>query len=164
LKKILKAFSTFSRTERIGLLTLACTLLLLITARIILSFWPQASGASGRDNTAIKWDSLKRNSSSKQQDSAGTREKGIIKTTYESKATTSNHKPHGTWEIVDINTTDAATIVKLTGVTTATAEAVIVHRNKIGRYSSNDQIDQISGISRQDVSVLKDHLVVNVLP
>src|ERR1035437_10292778 len=61
MKKLIKSFTTFSRTERMGLVALCSLLLLLLTVRTTMSMWVKPSIDSLQEKKIIAaWEKYKR--------------------------------------------------------------------------------------------------------
>ncbi|MDY0350982.1 MAG: helix-hairpin-helix domain-containing protein [Desulfobulbaceae bacterium] len=61
---------------------------------------------------------------------------------------------------VNINTADAATLMKVPGINRRAARQIVNYRDRHGRYASLDEIAGFSGISRMDIPQLRNYLVV----
>jgi len=57
---------------------------------------------------------------------------------------------------VDLNTADAAALEALPGVGPATAAAILEHRERIGRFSSVEQLLDVPGIGEAKLAALRD--------
>ncbi len=63
--------------------------------------------------------------------------------------------------LVDINSADAAALDSLPGIGPSKATAIIEYRNKIGRFSSIDQLKDVKGIGEGIFDKLKDKVTAN---
>ncbi|HHO47211.1 MAG TPA: helix-hairpin-helix domain-containing protein [Desulfobacteraceae bacterium] len=61
---------------------------------------------------------------------------------------------------VNINTADAATLMKVPGINRRAARQIVNHRDGHGKYTSLDEIVGFSGISRVNIHQLRNYLVV----
>lgn len=59
---------------------------------------------------------------------------------------------------VDINTADAAALEALPGVGPATAAAILAHRDRIGRFSSVDQLLDVRGIGAAKLEAMREQV------
>ncbi len=61
---------------------------------------------------------------------------------------------------VNINTTDAKTLMRVPGINRTAARQIVNHRKRNGNYTSLDQIGEFSGIGKTGVSRLRKYLSV----
>ena len=61
---------------------------------------------------------------------------------------------------VNLNTADAQTLMTLNGIGEAKASAIIAYREDHGRFSSIEEIQNVSGIKEGTYSKIKDYIVV----
>jgi competence protein ComEA len=61
---------------------------------------------------------------------------------------------------VDLNAADEAALDALPGVGPATAAAIVEHRNRIGRFTSVDQLLDVRGIGEAKLEALRDLVTV----
>lgn len=61
---------------------------------------------------------------------------------------------------INVNTTDAETLMRVPGINRTAARQIVNHRDKNGDYSSLDQLAGFSGISETSIFQLKKYLTV----
>ena len=61
---------------------------------------------------------------------------------------------------VNVNTTDAKTLMRVPGINRKAARQIVNHRDRNGKYFSIDQLAGFSGISETSVLQLKKYLTV----
>ena len=60
--------------------------------------------------------------------------------------------------IIDINTADSATLVRLKGIGPVTAGRIVAHRKMKGPFTSVDQLQEVGTFTDATFEVLKKHL------
>lgn len=69
---------------------------------------------------------------------------------------TSNH----TTTVININTASAGELMSLDGVGVKTAEAIVLYREQMGRFSHVDEITNVKGIGKKTLENNRHRLVV----
>lgn len=68
--------------------------------------------------------------------------------------------PGATGDVVDLNTATAADLETLPGVGPATAQAILDHRRRIGRFRAVDELLDVRGIGPSKLAALRDRVRV----
>lgn len=61
---------------------------------------------------------------------------------------------------ININSADAATLMKVPGINRTAARQIVNQRDREGKYTDLEQLVGFSGISRHNIPQLRDYLVV----
>ncbi len=110
MKKEIKSYISFTRTERAGLISISALLIILIGIRATMYLWVHSSGNSENDkNLAIAWGNFKLKNI-KDHSSIG-----ISKKDYQD-AFDDNISPLP--DLIDINSADSITLARLKGIGT----------------------------------------------
>ena len=154
MKKMIQSYLSFTRTERVGLYCICGALIILIIIRISLPLLIHSPVTSERDRElAAAWQKFKRSQPEKILDSSLE-----IRADYKDQA---NEQKHDLVEVIDLNTADSATLVKLNGIGQVTAGRIVAYRNQHGRFLSIDQLRDIPGFPPGTIKLLKARLVIN---
>jgi len=62
--------------------------------------------------------------------------------------------------IIDLNTADSATLVRLKGIGPATAGKIVARRTEKGPYTNVDQLMEVRSFPDAVFKILKEHLVI----
>ena len=153
MKKQFKSFTTFTRAERIGLLCLTGLLIVLIAIRVTMSLWvaPPADTDKGKRLVAA-WEVFKR-SQHKPAANAGSEGKKDFE-----DATDENTTPLP--DLIDINTADSATLVRLKGIGPITAGRIIACRKENGPFTSITQLRSLGHFTNETFDMLQHHLSI----
>lgn len=154
MKKQLKSYTSFARTERFGLLSLSALLIILITIRATMHLWVHPPNDPGKEKKlAAAWETFKRSQPvPKPTDSTST------VNDYQD-ANDNNETPLP--NIVDINTTDSATLVRFKGIGPVTAHEIVARRQKLGPFTDINQLLEIRKFPEATFKILKQHLVIH---
>ena len=152
MRKLFKTFATFSRTERLGLLALSALLIVLIAVRATMHLWVHpASDPEKEKKMVAAWETFKRS-------------QPIVK-----KADTSDKSEYvdasddGTVplpNIININTADSATLVRLKWIGPVSAAKIVARRTTKGPFTNVDQLLEVCSIPTATFKVLKKHLSI----
>ena len=157
MKKAFKSYTSFTRIERMGLLCLSGLLVILIIIRTTMHLWVHPLKETGNDQKLIAaWETFKRNQPvEKTPDSNGD------KNDFED-ANDDNDTPLP--NIIDLNTVDSATLVRMKGIGPVTAGKIVARRIKKGPYTNIDQLMEVRSFPDAVFKVLKAHLVIKGSP
>ena len=64
-------------------------------------------------------------------------------------------------DIININTADSTTLVRLKGIGPATAHRIMLYRKTKGPFTNVDQLLEVSHLTRETFILLKPHLSIN---
>ena len=153
MKKLLKSYTSFTRTERMGILGLSGLLIILICIRATMHLWVHPKTDPEKDKQLVAaWETFKRSHPPlKKPDTTGTIND------YED-AFDDNETPLPT--IIDINTADSATLVRLKGIGPVTAGEIVAIRKNKGPFTNIDQLMEIRKFPAATFKILKAHLVI----
>ena len=153
MKKQLKSYISFSRIERLGLACLCALLLILLTIRATMPLWVHPATDTEKEKKLIAaWEKFNR-ANPALNDSAGKEKKDYQDAFDENETPLPN--------IIDINTVDSATLVRLKGIGPATARKIIEWRRKNGPFTNINQLLGIRHFPDATFELLKKHLAIN---
>ncbi len=178
MKKQLKSYISFSRTERAGLIGLCAVLIILIAIRATMHLWVHpAEGVSKNTKLEAAWQKFKNEhpaNSKNEDDSSGNNTVDKISIAYHNidtnpivkkksrdyeDALDDNETPMP--DIININTADSTTLVRLKGIGPATAAKIIARRKEQGPFTNVDQLLKVRHIPDATFKILRQHLTVN---
>lgn len=67
-------------------------------------------------------------------------------------------------DIIDLNTADSATLVRLKGIGPVTAGKIVARRTYKGPFTNIDQLSETGAFNRETLSMLRKHLIINQSP
>ena len=152
MKKAIRSFVTFNRTERIGLAALCLALVVLLSVRATMALWVHPSTNEEQNKKLIT--------------AAQTfqRIQPIIHTDT-TAPTTKDYQDRFDEQTtplpdqIDLNTADSATLVRLKGIGPTTAGKIIARRNK-KPFTNISQLSEVGRIPHKTLELLKKHLFV----
>ncbi len=152
MKKLLKSFTSFTRTERIGLVALSALLIILIAIRATMHLWVHTPDDSESQKKLVAaWETFKRSQPvQKTKDVSNNND----------YADASDDNPEPLPNIINLNTADSATLVRLKGIGPATARKIVTRRKNKGLFTSVDQLLEVSSMPTATFEILKKHLTV----
>jgi competence ComEA-like helix-hairpin-helix protein len=154
MKKQLKAYLSFTRTEWMGLVFLCSLLFIFIIIRATMPFWVRPIVNKDREAKLVAaWEIFKRSQPPATNDTAG-QGKNDYQDAYDD-----NRSPLP--NIINLNTADSATLVRLKGIGPVTAAKIIAYRNKNGPFSSVSQLLEVHHFPSATFDILKKHLCVD---
>ena len=154
MKKRIKSFITFNRTERLGLVVLSALLLILIAVRATMSLWTHPDVDKESENKLVAaWDTYKRSQPAPKSTDTIDQTKKDFQDAFDENHTTLP-------DTIDINTTDSATLVRLKGIGPVTAGKIIFRRENQGPYTNIEQLKEVGSFSSSTFEVLKKHLII----
>src|ERR1035437_4665230 len=148
MKKPLKSYTSFTRTERIGLVCLCAFIIILIAVRATMYLWVHPDINTDKKLVAA-WETFKRSQPVSTND---TTEK--TKKDYQD-AFDDNTTPLP--NIININTADSATLVRLKGIGPVTAGKIVARRKNKGPFTSINQLLEVGSFSSATFEILKKH-------
>lgn len=134
MKKLLKAYTSYTRTERMGIVAFSMVLVVLIVIKATMYMWVAPPPGVTNQSLNDAW------------------------IRYKNTHAVSTEMP----AIVDLNTADSATLVALKGIGPAIAHKILVHRATVGPFTSVKQLLTIHHFAPDAFEALKQHLQVNV--
>lgn len=151
-KKAAHSYISFTRTERMGLVALCVTILLLITVKATMHLWAhQETGNAEEQRLAAAWSTYKDRQPKLLPDSMAMQAEYI-------DASEKGSAPIPL--IININTADEATLVRLKGIGPVAAAQIIEYRTTKGPFTDIGQLKEVIVISDNNFEILKDHLSV----
>lgn len=163
MKKTLCSFISFSRTERIGLIALCSILLLLLIIRSVLVY------VSSKEAPYLRQIALE-----KEPMQSSTASSGPADNTPEPKqATDIPAAPHKDYQdnndeqttplpdIININTADSATLVRLKGIGPATAHKVMEYRRGGNVFTDMEDFRKLLRMPHKTYDLLQPHLALH---
>jgi competence ComEA-like helix-hairpin-helix protein len=153
MKKQLKSYTSFSRIERMGLAGLCAILLILLTIRATMPLWMHPATDNEKEKKLIvAWEKFKR-ANPAINDSAK-KEKNDYQDAFDENETPLPN-------IININTADSATLVRLKGIGPATAGKIMAWRKKKGPFTNINQLLEIRHFPAATFELLKKHLAID---
>ena len=152
MKKLVKSFISFTRTERIGLVALSALLVILIAIRGTMHLWVHPTNDTEKEKKLVAaWESFKRSQPvPKATDAAATNDYA--------DASDDNATPLP--NIININTADSGTLVRLKGIGPVTAGKIVARRKTKGVFTNVNQLMEVSSMSTATFEILRKHLTV----
>jgi competence ComEA-like helix-hairpin-helix protein len=154
MKKLLKSYLSFTRTEKMGLIGLCSLLLVFILTRLTMHLWVHPAIDADKERKLVTaWETFKRSQPRIKNDSE-VQGKNDFEDAFDE-----NESPMP--GIINLNTTDSATLVRLKGIGPATASKIIAWRNEYGPFKSIDQLSEIRHFPEATFEMLKKHLTID---
>jgi competence ComEA-like helix-hairpin-helix protein len=151
MKKLIKSFTSFTRTERVGLVSLFTLLIVLVVVRGTMHLWVRTADDTEKEKKLVAaWETFKRSQPIAKSDKANG----------DDYTDASDDNPTPLPNIININTSDSATLVRLKGIGPATARKIIARRKNKGLYTNVNQLREVSSMSDATFEILKKHLTV----
>ena len=154
MKKAIQSYISFTRTERIGLICLCGLLVVLLFIRFTLPYWVVPAGSNSEEKKLVAaWEVFK-----------STQQKVSNRDTLNSPgeeymdAADDNSAPLPA--VININTADSPTLVRLKGIGPVTAGKIIRWRKQHGRFTNVSQLLEVHAIPQSIFKILKKHLSV----
>lgn len=154
MKKLLKSYGTFTRTERMGLVALSALLIILIGVRATMHLWIHPDFDSEKEKKLLaSWENYKRSQPSAKADTIPNRSSEFA------DADDDGETPLP--DVININTADSATLVRLRGIGPVSAGKIVARRKNIGPFTDVNQLKEVCVINSSVFEILKKHLSVN---
>ena len=150
MKKVFKSYTSFTRTERTGFLCLSALLIILIIVRGSMHLWVHAVNDIKKEKELIIASETFKQS------------QRVVKTDNDDYQDAADDNETPLPNIIDLNTADSATLVRLKGIGPVTASKIIERRKNIGPFTNVDQLLEIHHIPDATFEILKKHLIVGV--
>ncbi len=139
MKKLLNSFTSFTRTERVGLLVLSVLLVILLIVRTTMSLWVRPVSNSAKEEKLVRaWEKYK-----------------------------AAHKA-GNGEMVaafpdslDLNSADSDALVSLKGIGPVTAHNIIARRREKGPFTNLEQLRETGSFAEATFAALKTRLYID---
>jgi DNA uptake protein ComE-like DNA-binding protein len=152
MKKLIRSFTSFSRTERIGLAGLSVLLVILIAVRATMYLWVHPDTEMNKNSKLIAaWENFKRT----QPVSKATDTVEKIKNDYQDNFDDEAPLP----AVVNINAADSATLVRFKGIGPVTAGKILSRIKNKGPFTDINQLSEVGSFSQVTLDVLKKHIV-----
>ena len=150
MKKLIKSYISFTRTERIGLVCLCALLIILITVRATMPLWVHPAKNTEKEKRLVAaWETFKRTQSKPVNDTA--QKKNDYQDAFDENETPLPN-------VIDLNTADSATLVRLKGIGPVTAGKIVARRKKKGPYTNLEQLKEVGVFTVPAFEILKKHL------
>lgn len=151
MKKAINSYITFTRKERIGIACLCFIILVLIVVRATLVYWVRPYTDTKEEKKLQAAYAAFLRSQPKEQTVTGTSVDYTDKGDDESTPIP---------DMINLNTADSATLVRLKGIGPAFAHKIIQKRKKGYRFRKEEDILDIQYISDATFTIIKKHLSV----
>jgi hypothetical protein len=140
LRKLLKSYASFSRTERAGLLVFSVLFAVFVLIRATMSMWVD-SFPSNEQNTrlASAWKVLNEHQNTNNNSDNRVAASGMV----------------------NLNEADSATLVSLKGIGPVTAHNILTRIEKKGAFTDINQLREVGGFSDSAFAALKRQLIIN---
>jgi len=136
MKKLLNSLTSFTRTERVGLLVLSALLIVLIIIRTTMSLWVHPTTDKAQEEKLVRaWAAYKSEHIAKNTDAIP--------------------------DSIDLNTADSAMLVELNGIGPVTAHNIVLRRIQKGRFTNIDQLKETGSFPEETFASLKEHLYID---
>jgi DNA uptake protein ComE-like DNA-binding protein len=150
MKKALRSYLSFSRTERVGLVCLGALIIILIIIRTTMSLWVHPVNDTEKERQLIAaWEVYKRS----QPKTDSTHEKNDYQDAFDD-----NDAPLPA--IIELNSADSATLVRLKGIGPVTAGKIVARRREKGPFTHIDQLKEVGAFAPETFEILKKHLTI----
>ena len=153
--RIAEAYTSFTRAERMGIAALGVLVLLLLAVRIALPYFadkPPDTEENAR--LAREWDAFKRQQVTPEQDSAKAR---LEKKDYQDAG---DNNPSPMPDMININTADSATLVRLKGVGPKKVTAIFACRKNMHGIKVKSLIQSQCNVSKENYKLIAPHISV----
>jgi len=151
MKEAFKAYFSFTRTERIGLLGLLLLLAILIGVRATMHYFIKPKPENSENiKLQAAWEQFKK---SNPLEDSSIAEGGQ----WYKDDDGSYHPANATF---DLNTIDSFNLVHLKGIGPVLAHKILEKRRKSGAFTSYDQLLEIHHFPEATFTVLKQHIVI----
>ncbi len=139
MKNTIKAYTSFTRTERIGIAALLGVLVMLIVVRATMSMWVKPDIESAQQEKLTKaWETYKNDHK------------------VEDKKATEATPPLP--DIININTADSATLIRLKGLGEVNVSRILNYRREYGSFTDVEQVHAICHMSAATFRELRKHV------
>lgn len=155
MKRIVKAYLSFTSIERKGLLGLFAFIIILLFIRATMVFWvQQPSMNSNEEKILLKaWETFRRDNPNTHFDDTS----GTVTSDY-ADANDDNETPLPA--IIDINTADSETLVRYRGIGPATAGKIVARVKQKGPFTDIQQLMEVRSFPKETFDMLKKHLAI----
>ena len=152
LKKLFKSYTSFTRTERIGLLGLCLLLILFISVRVTMSLWvhPPNNDEENKKLSAA-WETFKRSQPVETDDNTDKTKKDHQDAFDESTSPLP--------DTINVNTADSATLVRLKGIGPVTAGKIKARIKSKGPFTDIEQLKEVGVFTNETFELLKKHVI-----
>lgn len=155
MKRFFKDYTSFTRAERMGLVALSALLVLLMGARVTMHYWVKPKINTEEEQRLVNaWEVYKRSQPKEDNEPDTSR----LATTDYQDAYDDNETPLP--DIININTADSATLVRLKGIGPVTASRIVAYRKQKGPFTTVEQLLEASPIPKATFKVIKTHLSI----
>lgn len=152
MKKIIASSTSFTTTERMGIVALAILLFTLIGIRVTMQLWVHPVINKNEEKKFIAaWEVYKR---------AQPIVKKVPRQAVASHQDASDENGIPLPDKININTADSATLVRLRGIGPVTAAKIVERRRKKGPYTNVNQLREVGVFNNADFVILKKHLTL----
>jgi len=151
MKKVFKSYTSFTRTERTGFLCLSALLIILIVIRGSMHLWVHVANDPEKEKKLVIASKTFKQS------------QRVVKTNNtddDNYQDASDDNETSLPNIIDLNTADSATLVRLKGIGPVTACMIVARRKNVGPFTNIDQLLEIRKIPDATFKILKKHLIV----
>jgi len=139
MKKLLNSFTSFTRTERVGLLVLSVLLVILLVVRTTMSLWVHPITDHAKEERLVKaWEQ------------------------YKSDHFVKESEPVATYpDSLDLNTADSEALVSLKGIGPVTAHNILARRRDKGPFTDFEQLRETGSFPESTFAALRTRLYID---
>lgn len=157
MKQSSRSYIAFTRTERFGLVALMAVVVLLIAVRMAIPYFTHTTVSTVEEKRQVAaWETFKRSQPPAQPMPPG-------KDSLQDYVDVSDGNEAPVPNLVNINTADSATLVRLKGIGPAMAAKILARRTRAGRFTNVEQLLELQAIPAVTFKMLKPHLSVDTL-
>lgn len=148
MKRFIKAYTSFTRTEKLGIIVLLSVLLLLIIIRTTMNLWVQPhTNAQQEQQLAAAWEKYKEQNKLQNADDTTEQPSELAQTVTSST-------------LIDLNTADSLTLIDLKGIGPKIAHRILEHRRTEGKFTSLNQLREVYHFPAGTLAYLKTQLTI----
>ena len=155
MKRFAEAYMSFTRAERMGIICLGGLLILLILFRISIPYWARPEfNRQEEERLSSAWAVYQRS-----QPRKNTTDTTLLADDGYADVSDGDDTPLPS--VIDINTADSATLVRLKGIGPVTAGKIIARIKTQGPFTNIDQLLEVRSFPKSTFELLKKHLSVS---
>ncbi|MEI8279163.1 MAG: helix-hairpin-helix domain-containing protein [Bacteroidota bacterium] len=152
MKRFIKAYTSFTRTEKLGIIVLLSVLLLLIAFRYTMQWWVQPQIDTRQEQQlSASWGKYKQEQYLHSTDS-----------TSEDESHFNQESPNiATSSLIDLNAADSITLIDLKGIGPKIAHRILDYRRNRGKFTDIGQLREIYHFPSSTLAYLQTRLTIH---